>query len=775
MAHAVLFRTMRQPKAWARLILSIAMVLPGQTRAQTERVHSRPAQCTADTARYDVEGTWNLAVRYAPILEFAPEENYFPTVPFVAAFDLAGRGDTVAALGMHAGDADRIAPVVDQWQAISWDSLNAAYAQRVEPRRIRGPQIEAPSDTVRIARSAAVFFRSRCLSFAQADEVWRFLRNDPQAWRRLKIDSLYREGLRQAAFQVLEYYFYYVRDAGLEGHPHDIEKVFVFLPVIPLPADTAGHSPPHGLLRSLTIIVGAAHSSTTPNNVLVITDAASDSLHHPAILVERGGHSSAPDRNDDGSFTPGLDINVNLSENVWGVRDVQAISGQGYLGTYSSWMTLPRDPSSSVTLRLNTYDVQVRNDSTLLDKPFIAIAYSYSAAVAQRYGRVQARQRQVTGEDSSSSRGAGRPMDAGSASGGSDSSGRAGSTRSSASPDRSAQDKYILLPVGAFDTLYANARPIAVTPWEYEPAAPPAGLRKYSVLQEPTRVVQFANPDRELSGQRETLISLSKNVLKPLLSPWKFTGVPEAYNLDSTQAARAVQLVLKRMAYWNRDMIRYNRRDRFVQTLPYGGTREWGSTLDTIKPIKWHIWENTDYIQDPPDVLKAHLFRPSAEALPRFGLKALMGTGYNMYFGTGGQEWQVALVVPGNPFMLSIPGVLEVQATFYRRRLFGDSPDGSRIGIGLLYQRHYKSTLSWYLKAAMITTRAKLEGDPNASDVVLGIGGSLMPLFPISDKLPHWLKGVGEDIRLRAGFRLDAKHLQPRLSRFELGAMVYSR
>ena len=57
--------------------------------------------------------------------------------------------------------------------------------------------------------------------------------------------------------------------------------------------------------------------------------------------MELGGHSSAPDRNGDGRFSPGFDANWR-AEKLWGTRDIQAATGMGALGDYKVWMTFPR-------------------------------------------------------------------------------------------------------------------------------------------------------------------------------------------------------------------------------------------------------------------------------------------------------------------------------------------------------------------------------------------------------------------------------------------------
>ena len=288
----------------------------------------------------------SLARRYAPVLRFGPGERYFPTVPFFPAFDTIGGPGGFT-------DPARAAPL-GKGGHISWDSLDAAYRKRV-----LSPDTRV---TTFVPRNAAVFYRVRCLEGKQNKQVWGFLRNDPQSWSRSGLDTLYALGLRDAEFAVVEYYLYYMRDVGLEGHAHDIERILVFAPwridrkesierggKSQIAAEAGSQE---GLTDSLRLLVGTGHSATTPNNILVLVNGEAATFSIPSVLIELGGHSAAPDPNRDNEFSPGLDINWNVGENIWGTRDAQAISGLGFFGRYQSWMTLPRHPGASVAMRV---------------------------------------------------------------------------------------------------------------------------------------------------------------------------------------------------------------------------------------------------------------------------------------------------------------------------------------------------------------------------------------------------------------------------------------
>ena len=90
--------------------------------------------------------------------------------------------------------------------------------------------------------------------------MWQFLQNDAQAWMRSRtLRDLYgRGGLYKAVFQVLEYYFHYVSDTGLEGHPGDLEAVFVFLPRL-----RGDSSPNQPTAESVLSLVSMRLSATT--------------------------------------------------------------------------------------------------------------------------------------------------------------------------------------------------------------------------------------------------------------------------------------------------------------------------------------------------------------------------------------------------------------------------------------------------------------------------------------------------------------------------------
>lgn len=250
------------------------------------------------------------AATYAPVIRFAPDERYFPTLPFFAALDGVNQSGP---LRKDLDDLDEIAPLSDDGRRMSWDRLDEWYAASPEPLH-------------------AVSYHFECLDDDERRRFWRFLRGDPQAWRRFGLAEVYDRFRRSGAdLGVVEYYMYYMNDEGLQGHRQDIEFVFVFFPV--------GEGSP-----DFRVTVGAGHDSRTPNNVHF--GRGDEPI---GVLVEFGGHGSAPDAGTPGAFNPYVDVNVH-SADAWGTRDQLAIGGDGYVGRYRPEYTIPRGVGVSAHL-----------------------------------------------------------------------------------------------------------------------------------------------------------------------------------------------------------------------------------------------------------------------------------------------------------------------------------------------------------------------------------------------------------------------------------------
>ena len=133
----------------------------------------------------------------------------------------------------------------------------------------------------------------------------------------------------------LRFFFYYPRDIGSGGHMHDIEGAEY---------EVALEREPDGCATVRVMLVKAfAHGQPWYSNRL---KPAPGTRYPITLLVEEGKHASCTDRNSDGRFTPGYDINQFVNDG-WGVRDV---FGAGFLftGNYSAYMTKERRPETRV-------------------------------------------------------------------------------------------------------------------------------------------------------------------------------------------------------------------------------------------------------------------------------------------------------------------------------------------------------------------------------------------------------------------------------------------
>jgi hypothetical protein len=314
---------------------------------------------------------WLLAKRFAPILRFAPGERYFPTLPFFTAFDpdsfvVARLSDStqeryrawvrppiesnlkyLSPQGVPPPDTLLLRPQ----QLVSLSFLRDRYLERLSQAAQGSPHEVKPPHPVVLYRVCDLADRGASPDGkhgwgGQARVLWSYLRSDPQSWDRFGLDTLSavvdgRPVLLKTVdeFRVVQYYFYYMADWGLQGHAEDIEFVFVFVP-----RNAA-------IARRFRIVVGAGHDPPAPNNVMVFLGPEADRTKHlnQNVLVELGGHSSAPDLPPFGQFSAGLDVNWHIDD-VWGTRDEQASGGISFAGRYEGVMTYPRDPQDAVTL-----------------------------------------------------------------------------------------------------------------------------------------------------------------------------------------------------------------------------------------------------------------------------------------------------------------------------------------------------------------------------------------------------------------------------------------
>jgi len=143
--------------------------------------------------------------------------------------------------------------------------------------------------------------------------------------------------LRLLAGVDLDFFFYYPQEEGLNAHKHDVESVQMKVAV------ARGDSDDTKYAIAVTRVVGKAHGVLWYDNTLVVDKYTQFPIH---IMVEEAKHASCTDKNGDGQFTPGYDVNVRIND-AWGVRDIIR-GGSLYTASWQSWMAKTRHPDTRV-------------------------------------------------------------------------------------------------------------------------------------------------------------------------------------------------------------------------------------------------------------------------------------------------------------------------------------------------------------------------------------------------------------------------------------------
>ena len=156
--------------------------------------------------------------------------------------------------------------------------------------------------------------------------------------------------LTTAAMVFLKYFAYFPTEEGLGAHPHDIEPAEFRIVVLPHTWDGFKKWYPRGVkcaaptyVIAVTRVSAQAHGLVWFWNVLDTDDYTQLPMH---LLVEEGKHALATDKNGDGVFTRGYDVNVRIND-AWGARDIIR-TGKVFSGGYESWMTKVRRPEHRV-------------------------------------------------------------------------------------------------------------------------------------------------------------------------------------------------------------------------------------------------------------------------------------------------------------------------------------------------------------------------------------------------------------------------------------------
>lgn len=146
----------------------------------------------------------------------------------------------------------------------------------------------------------------------------------------------------------LKYMAYFPFEAGLGAHEHDVEPT-EFRIVVLRDEDFEDRTRIKGDCTMKHYVIGVlrvtaeAHGLDWYYNVLE-TDA--ETLFPMHILSEEGKHGMCTDKNGDGYYTPGYDVNQRIND-AWGLRDILS-TGTVFTGGYQSWMSKVRHPQHRV-------------------------------------------------------------------------------------------------------------------------------------------------------------------------------------------------------------------------------------------------------------------------------------------------------------------------------------------------------------------------------------------------------------------------------------------
>lgn len=135
----------------------------------------------------------------------------------------------------------------------------------------------------------------------------------------------------------IDFFFYYPSEEGFGGHAHDVESVEMKVAF----GDRDCENCRHGMV--VMRVNAKAHGILWYDNTL---NSDVYTVFPMTILVEEGKHASCTDKNADGFYTPGYDVNERIND-AWGVRDVIR-SGMLASGGFESWMAKFREPDTRV-------------------------------------------------------------------------------------------------------------------------------------------------------------------------------------------------------------------------------------------------------------------------------------------------------------------------------------------------------------------------------------------------------------------------------------------
>lgn len=154
--------------------------------------------------------------------------------------------------------------------------------------------------------------------------------------------------LHNAAAINLKFIAYFHAEEGFGGHPHDVEptefKVFIAWSGGPWMDDYPEIKCDEvNCIVSVSQVIAEAHGIQWYFNTLDVDEYTKFPMH---ILSEEGKHGMCTDKNSDGYYTPGYDVNRYVND-AWCCRDIIR-SGALFTGGYRTWMTKVRRPQHRV-------------------------------------------------------------------------------------------------------------------------------------------------------------------------------------------------------------------------------------------------------------------------------------------------------------------------------------------------------------------------------------------------------------------------------------------
>jgi hypothetical protein len=139
----------------------------------------------------------------------------------------------------------------------------------------------------------------------------------------------------------LKFIAYFSREEGLGGHQHDVEpaefRVWVLRNSDDLVQNFEIECDQDLYVMGVRRVTGEAHGLEWYFNIL---DSDVYTRFPMNLLVEEGKHAMCTDKNSDGYFTPGFDVNVRVND-AWGVRDIIR-QGTLFTGGFEAWMAKVR-------------------------------------------------------------------------------------------------------------------------------------------------------------------------------------------------------------------------------------------------------------------------------------------------------------------------------------------------------------------------------------------------------------------------------------------------